>query len=106
MKAHRYHILLALADGAIHGAEIRRRVQSESGGAVTLYPAMLYGALDELSDAGLIAEAEPDHVAPDQTRWRFYGLTTQGRQALEVETARLEGVVGRARAALGTAPGT
>lgn len=106
MKPYRYHILLALAEGALHGAEIRRRVDEESRGEVTLYPATLYGALDELDEEGLIAEVEPDDLTPEQARWRFYDLTPQGRNALQAETARLERVLLRAREALGAAAGS
>jgi len=106
VKSFRYHILLALARGDLHGAEIRRRVEEDSGGAVTLYPAMLYGTLDDLAAEGRIVEVAPNDVDPDQTRWRFYALTAEGRRALEAETMRIEAVVGRARAALGTADGT
>ena len=94
-------MLLALAEGALHGAEIRRRVEDESGGGVTLYPAMLYGTLDELAEAGWIEEAVDRWADPDRGRWRFYALTPAGRQILETETMRLGAVVGRARAALG-----
>ncbi len=106
MKPFRYHILLALAGGALHGAEIRRRAEEESGGAVTLYPAQLYGTLDELDAEGWIREVEPEAVQKDQARWRFYALTPEGRRALEDETARLEVVLGHARNMLGTAGGT
>lgn len=105
MKPFRYHILLALAEGALHGAEIRRRVEEDSRGAVTLYPATLYGSLDELTTDGLIIEVEPSDADADQVRWRFYALSAAGREALDVETRRLEAVVGRARAALRTADG-
>lgn len=105
MKAHRYHILLALAREPLHGAEIRRRVEEESRGVVTLYPAMLYGTLDDLQGSGWISEVDPEDLAPDQARWRFYGLTPEGRHALEAETARLDAVVGVARAALREAHG-
>jgi DNA-binding PadR family transcriptional regulator len=105
VKASRYHILLALAGGALHGAEIRRRVQEDGGGAVTLYPAMLYGTLDDLTRAGWIVEVGPGDAEPDQARWRFYALTPAGRRALEAETSRLEEVVGKARSALETAEG-
>jgi DNA-binding PadR family transcriptional regulator len=105
VKALRYHILLALAKGPLHGAEIRRRAEKESDGAVTLYPAMLYGALDDLAGAGWIKEEEPADVDPDQVRWRFYVLTSEGRRVLEEETARLQAVVQRARAALEAAHG-
>ena len=103
MKPYRYHILLALARGALHGAEIRRRVEEESTGAVTLYPAQLYGTLDELSAEGWIREVDPDDLEADQLRWRFYALTPAGKGALEAETNRLEEVLARARTALGAA---
>lgn len=105
MKPFRYHILLALARGAVHGAEIRRRVEEDSEGAIVLYPAQLYGTLDELGGEGWIREVEPDHPQKEQARWRFYALTAAGRSTLEAETERLEGVLGRARSALGTAEG-
>jgi DNA-binding PadR family transcriptional regulator len=100
MKPLRYHVLLALAQGALHGAEIRRRVEEDSAAAITLYPAQLYGTLDELAADGWIREVEPDEVRADQTRWRFYALTPAGKRALEVETGRLQRVLGRARSAL------
>lgn len=106
MKPHRYHILLALAGGALHGAEIRRRAEEDSSGAVRLYPAQLYGTLDELGAEGWIREVEPGAVQKDQVRWRFYALTPEGRRALEGETARLEAVLGHARGVLGAADGT
>ena len=105
MKAIRYHILLALAGGSLHGAEIRRRVEEDSDGEVVLYPATLYGTLDDLARAGWIDEVMPEDAAPDQTRWRFYALTPEGRRAVEAETLRLEAVLGRARATLRTAEG-
>lgn len=105
MKPFRYHILLALAGEPVHGAEIRRRVEEDSGGGVTLYPATLYGTLDELTDEGWAEEVDAAAAAPDQVRWRFYRLTVEGRRALEEETKRLEAVVGRARTVLETAQG-
>lgn len=106
MKPFRYHILLALARGSLHGAEIRRRSEEESGGAITLYPATLYGTLDELVGEGWIREVEPDDRERRQMRHRFYALTPAGKRALEAETRRLEEVLGRARDALGTVGGT
>lgn len=105
MKSLRYHILLALTEGPLHGAEIRRRAEVESDGVVTLYPATLYGSLDGMQEAGWIREVEMESADPDQARWRFYALTPEGRGALEAETDRLEAVVGRARAMLSGATG-
>ena len=48
LKPHWFYILLALADGDRHGLAIARDVQSLSDGAVRLWPATLYGSLDEL----------------------------------------------------------
>lgn len=100
MKRFRYHILLALARGSLHGAEIRRRVEAESDGEVTLYPATLYGTLDELAGEGWIQEVDPDRAEGAQVRRRFYALTPAGRNALKTETRRLEDVLTRAKAAL------
>jgi DNA-binding PadR family transcriptional regulator len=105
LKALRYHILLALAEAPLHGAEIRRRAEEQSGGTVRLYPATLYGTLDELQASGWIDEVASDEAHADQSRWRFYGLTREGRAALERETHRLEGVLSLARRALREAPG-
>jgi DNA-binding PadR family transcriptional regulator len=102
MKPFRYHVLIALARGALHGAEIRRTAEEDSAGGITLYPAQLYSTLDELTADGWIREVEPDDVRTDQTRWRFYALTAAGRRALQSETVRLEKVLGRARSALAT----
>ena len=86
MKPSMYHVLLALADGPSHGAEIRRRAREESGNTVALYPAQLYGTLDDLTDRGWIEEvAEPEGKA-ERTRWRFYALTPDGRRVLGTET--------------------
>ncbi len=59
MKTVQYHILVALAGGPLHGAEIRRRVEEQSGGSVTLYPAMLYGSLDDMVQANGAASLVP-----------------------------------------------
>ena len=104
MKTVQYHILAALAGGAIHGAEIRRRVEEQSGGSVTLYSAMLYGTLDEIKRAGWIEE-EAAGANREHPRWRFYGLSPAGTQALEEETARLEALVEGVRANLEVATG-
>ena len=100
MKPVRYHMLLALADRPRHGAEVRRRVAEQSEGAVKVYPAMLYGSLDQLTDLGWTVETAPPAPETEQTRWRFYALTPAGRAALEAETSRLESVLARARTSL------
>jgi len=105
MNALRYHILLTLAEGPLHGAEIRRRAEAQSDGGVTLYPATLYGTLDELDARGWIEEVDGPEASPDRARWRFYALTGEGRAAFRAETERLEAVLRVARAVLREAPG-
>jgi DNA-binding PadR family transcriptional regulator len=98
MKQRWFHILLALADGDRHGAAITRDVLDLTGGALRLWPATLYGSLEELREAGFIEELEePRRPEGESGRKRFYRLTGTGRQALAREVARLEGVVTTAR---------
>ena len=104
MKTVQYHILVALAGGPLHGAEIRRRVEEQSGGSVTLYPAMLYGSLDDMVQTGWIQE-RPGQKDGEQPRWRFYGIITAGTRVLEEETSRLEALLALARTNLKGATG-
>lgn len=98
MKQHLFHVLLALADGDRHGAAITRDVLELTGGALRLWPATLYGSLEELREDGLIEELdEPLRPEGESGRKRFYRLTGKGRQALAREIGRLEGVVATAR---------
>ena len=93
MKQFWFEILAAISEGPCHGAEIRRRI-SMTGAERELYPAMLYGSLEELLDKQWIAEVEPDG------RKRRYQLTESGRMAALEETRRLEGIAVRVRKTL------
>src|SRR5688572_21625261 len=99
VKTRLYHVLLALADGARHGLAIARDVQQLSDGAVRLWPATLYGTLDELVERGWIEEVS-DHPTAESERKRFYTLTRAGRHALVAETERLAALVRVARTRL------
>lgn len=99
MKAHWYHILLSLAGGARHGLAIARDVRESSRGGIRLWPATLYGSLEELSDLGWIEEIDDVSRRPDASeRKRYYGITRSGRTALDTETRRLADLVRLARA--------
>jgi DNA-binding PadR family transcriptional regulator len=99
MKAHWYHILLSLAGGARHGLAIARDVRQSSHGGIRLWPATLYGSLEELSDLGWIEEIDDESRRPDASeRKRYYGITRSGRTALNAETQRLADLVRLARA--------
>ena len=99
MKTREYYLLLALAGGARHGLAMAREVERLSDREIRLWPATLYGTLDELSERGWIAEAAQP-PADESERKRFYSLTRAERQALAAETERLAGVVKVARGRL------
>lgn len=101
MKPHWFYILLSLAPEPRYGTAIQDDVRALSQGAVRLWPATLYGTLEELLRSGFIAEvAEADRPADAGGRERFYRLTGEGRAALEAESTRLETLARAARARL------
>jgi len=88
IKPHWFYILLALADGDRHGLAIARDVQGLSDGAVRLWPATLYGSLDDLRARRWIEELE-EHPEDESERRRYYRLTKSGRAVLADEAERL-----------------
>jgi len=102
LKKHWYHILLALAEGPTHGAEIRRRATRHTNGALELYPAMLYGSLEDLLERGWIEEVAEETARPADAseRARYLALTPSGRETLAASTADYEQVVRIARSLL------
>lgn len=99
LKPHWFHILLALSRNSQHGSGIVRSVLEETGGKVHLWPATLYGSLEELTAFGLIAEVTEadDRPTGSSERQRFYRLTPDGVRLLAAETKRLESLVTMAR---------
>lgn len=101
MKPHWFYILLSLSSSPRHGAAIQDDIRELSGGEVRLWPATLYGSLEELTARGWLeevrAEERPQGIAG---RERFYRLTREGRGALEHEVGRLEWLAGAARSRL------
>lgn len=80
-------ILTALAREPLHGYGLINEVAALSDGRVTLRPGTLYGALDRLTEDGLIA-VEREEVVDGRLR-RYYRLTDDGAGALTAETDRL-----------------
>jgi DNA-binding PadR family transcriptional regulator len=95
MKRTWFFILLSLADGDSHGSGIMRDVLELTGGELRLWPATLYGALDELLAEGFIQELGVPEG--ESERKRYYGITAAGRRAAQAETRRLEQLVEVAR---------
>jgi len=100
VKPQWYYILLSLAAGHQHGLAIARAVQEFSDGRVRLWPAMLYGSLEDLATHGWIREiADGSARRPDASeRKRYYSLTRAGRTVMDAETRRLADLVRLARA--------
>lgn len=108
LKKHWFHILLALAQGPAHGAEIRRRVRRNTGDSLELYPAMLYGSLEDLLERGLIQELDDDSLRPPEAteRSRYHDLTPLGRETLAEEAEEYRKVAEVARALLASRGGS
>ncbi len=103
MKTHWFFILLSVSAAPRYGTAIQDDVRELSDGGVRLWPATLYGSLEELVEQKWLQEV-PDNERPEGIigRERFYRITRVGRAALEREATRLESLarVARTRLAL------
>jgi DNA-binding PadR family transcriptional regulator len=86
-------ILLALADSDKHGYAIMREVEAATDGGVRMGPGTLYGSIDRMLKASLIAESDVRPAESNDARRRYYRLTHFGRRVLLAETERLAAVV-------------
>ena len=94
LKPNWLHILLALSAGDQHGYGIMQDVLERTNGKVRLWPATLYGSLDELCTLGWIREL--DHApsrAENVGHRRWFGITAAGRRTLAAEVARLQTMI-------------
>jgi DNA-binding PadR family transcriptional regulator len=107
MKSRVYLILLALAEDDLHGLGIARAVDELSDGTTRLWPATLYGSLEDLVSTGWIVELDDPlrRPADESDKKRFYRLASAGRRALASETERLGALVKVARSRLKPRPG-
>ena len=99
LPAAAFQILMSLADDDLHGYEIMRRVEEQTGGRTRIGPGTLYSSIQVLLDAGFIAEVA-SRGAEDLNgeRRRYYRLTAAGRKAARDEAERLAGMLRVARA--------
>ena len=108
LRPNGFHILVALAAEDRHGLAIARDVLEQTAGVLRLWPATLYGTLEQLADDGLIEELRDPGERPEgeSERRRYYRITRLGRAALVAELRRLEGLarLARGRLALDDAP--
>jgi len=106
MKSHHFFILLSVSAAPRYGTAIQDDVRALSDGSVRLWPATLYGSLEDLLRQGWLEEvAEDERPEGISGRERFYRLSRLGRVALEREADRLDSLAraARTRLALGSA---
>lgn len=99
MTTRTLQILLALAEGPLHGYGVKQSVEGRTNGEVRLGSGTLYEAVHRLVEQGWIEEVgapaqEPASGGPPR---RFYALTRAGREALGEELRRMDAVVRWAR---------
>jgi DNA-binding PadR family transcriptional regulator len=93
-----FHVLLALADGELHGYAIMQEVSEHTEGRIKMGPGTLYGTIKRLIEAGLIEESDerPDTRLDDERR-RYYRLTAVGQRVIKAEAQRYADMVAVAR---------
>lgn len=97
-----FHMLVALATGPRHGYAVAREVEELTEGRIVMGPGTLYGSLQRMQDAGLIAEAaNPGEEGLHAERRRYWTMTPLGTTALRAESERLLRAVTVARTRLG-----
>src|SRR5574338_1022495 len=79
-------LLLALAEGELHGYGLVQAIAERTDGIVTLEPGNLYRVIRRLLADGLVAESER-RAAPelDDERRRYYRLTALGERVVAEE---------------------
>jgi len=102
LPAAAFQILLALANGDLHGYAIMRQVEEQTSGKVRLGPGTLYSSIQALLEERLIQEVDPG-ASPElsdapRERRRSYRLTSAGMKVARTEAQRLAEILRVARA--------
>ncbi len=93
-----FQILLSLSDQDLHGYAIIQDIRERTGGEVELTASTLYAAIKRLLDVRLIEElVTRPGPEDDDSRRRYYRITSLGMDVARLETARLERVLKMAR---------
>ena len=82
-------LLLALAQGELHGYGLVQAIAEGTGGLVELDPGNLYRVLKRLLAGGLVAESPRRAAEPGEERRRYYRITALGGRVLARELERL-----------------
>ena len=89
-----FHILLALADGPLHGYGIMQAVEGSAAGEPAMGPGTIYGSLQRMEEGGLVKELP----ARADDRRRVFTLQPAGKRALAQEAERLRRLAALVRA--------
>jgi DNA-binding PadR family transcriptional regulator len=81
-------LLTALADAPRHGYAIMQEVLAISEGRIRLRTGTLYGALERLTQQGLV-RVENEEIVEGRAR-RTYALTKDGETLLAAEVSRMQ----------------
>ncbi len=99
LPAAAFQIMLALANGDLHGYAIMRQVEEQTGGRLRLGPGTLYSSIQALLEGKLIEEVErSEDIEVHSERRRYYRLTVAGRKAARSEAEKMADVLRVARA--------
>ena len=95
LKPVELHLLLALADGELHGYGLVQAIAERTDDLIRLEPGNLYRVIRRLLKAGLVAESRR-RAAPDldDERRRYYRVTGLGERVTAAELRRLRALVG------------
>jgi len=86
LNDQRFHILVALANGPLHGYGIAEEIKAVTDGASSPRAGSLYHALDKLADQDLVS-VDRDEVVDGRLR-KYYRLTEHGSTTLADEATR------------------
>lgn len=97
IPATSFHVLFALAGGAKHGLGIADHVEAVSDGRIVMGPGTLYGTIKRLVADGMIKETSwRPEMGDDDSRRRYYTLTSRGERTLRDEIEGLSRLLARA----------
>ena len=87
-------LLLALADGELHGYGLVQAIAARTDGLIALDPGNLYRVIRRLLAEGLVADSQAREVPGlAGERRRYYRITALGQRVLSEEVRRLQALV-------------
>ena len=92
-----FSILVTLQAEELHGYALLKELRARTG-RERLRTGTVYAALARLQDDGLVEEAPGRRLVEEDPRRRYYRITEAGRAAARAEAARLDDLLGLARA--------